>query len=406
MKENTVFCLPPLSLYVHMPWCVAKCPYCDFNSHALRGSLPEAEYISALLADLDAALTECSERNIRSVFFGGGTPSLFGPDSIASVIERIAPCLEAGAEITIEANPGTVEHDSFASYRDAGINRVSLGAQSFDDAKLKQLGRIHAADDIYRAVDELHSAGLANFNLDLMYGLPRQSVSCAQLDVEKAIGLDPAHISHYQLTIEPNTLFAAQPPILPDEDVCWEMQECCQAQLAESGYHHYEVSAYAQNEKQCNHNLNYWLFGDYIGVGAGAHGKITDVDSGSITRYSKLRHPRAYINATQRSQWTERRWKIGPDDRAFEFMLNALRLVAGFSATEFEQRTGMDMARIRPRLAKLRVQGLLDIRADQIMASSKGRTFLNDLVMPFLPDSSSEKPVPGSGSPGFSRLSA
>ncbi len=376
---------PPLSLYVHMPWCVAKCPYCDFNSHALRGSLPEADYLAALQADLDTELVNTGNREVVSVFFGGGTPSLFSPDSIGRVIESVGSRLKNNAEVTMEANPGTIEHGSFSGYRDAGINRVSLGAQSFDDAQLKKLGRIHAADDINTAVDELGRAGLGNFNLDLMYGLPGQNVYCALGDIEKAIALEPAHISHYQLTIEPNTLFAVQPPVLPVEDACWDMQLRGQERLAKAGYMQYEVSAYALDGRRCAHNLNYWTFGDYMAVGAGAHGKITDASMGRISRYSKLRHPRAYIDATEAAHWIELRRDLADDDRILEFMLNALRLVAGFSAPEFEQRTGLGMVHIRPRLEKLQSRGLLDMSAEHIRASCKGRQFLNDLVMEFVP---------------------
>ncbi len=397
---------PPLSLYVHMPWCVAKCPYCDFNSHALHGSLPEADYLAALLADLDAELARTVNREIDSVFFGGGTPSLFSPDSIGRIIESIGPRLKDIAEISMEANPGTIEHGSFSGYRDAGINRVSLGAQSFDDAQLKQLGRIHSADEITTAVEELGRAGLGNFNLDLMYGLPQQSVACALADIDKAIELAPAHISHYQLTIEPNTLFAARPPVLPDEDACWDMQLRGQERLAESGFIQYEVSAYARDGRQCAHNLNYWAFGDYLGVGAGAHGKITDVSTARISRFSKLRHPRAYIDATGTAHWIELRRDLTDDDRILEFMLNALRLVAGFSAQEFEQRTGLGMAHIRPRLEKLQSRGLLEVRAQRVRASRKGRQFLNDLVMEFLPEDAGNAAPKTAPQNGFFQLSA
>ena len=285
----------PIAIYVHLPWCVSKCPYCDFNSHARPEKLPETEYVAALLADLDGDLDLAAGREVASVFLGGGTPSLFGVGAIASLIEGLAKRLPfaPGAEITMEANPGTVEHGRFAGYAAAGVNRVSLGAQSFDAGMLRALGRIHGPGEIEAAVAELVAAGLDNFNLDLMYALPGQTRDGALADLEAAIALGPAHLSHYQLTLEPGTVFHRRPPVLPDDDLAFEMQLDCQARLAEAGYAQYEISAYARPGRQCRHNLNYWRFGDYLGIGAGAHGKAT-VD-GAVIRTEKPRSPRAYL---------------------------------------------------------------------------------------------------------------
>ena len=287
---------PSLSLYVHLPWCVKKCPYCDFNSHGLKGTLPEAAYVDALLRDLDQDLPRVAGRRIETVFFGGGTPSLFSAAAIARFLDGALRRLPfaADAEVTLEANPGTVERGRFAEYRAAGVTRLSIGVQSFDPAALKVLGRIHSSTEAVTAAEEAHAAGLANFNLDLMYALPGQSLEGALDDVARAATLKPAHISHYQLTLEPNTLFHAHPPTLPDEDTAWAMQEACQGALAERGYKQYEVSAYAQAGRECRHNLNYWRFGDYLGLGAGAHGKLTDA-SGRVTRIWKVKHPETYL---------------------------------------------------------------------------------------------------------------
>jgi putative oxygen-independent coproporphyrinogen III oxidase len=281
----------PLSLYVHMPWCVRKCPYCDFNSHQRGETAPPRSYIDALLRDLERELPAIGDRPIETVFFGGGTPSLFPPEEFARLLEafRRLTRLAADAEVTLEANPGTVERGRFAGYRDAGINRVSLGAQSFAPAALARLGRIHAAEDTRRAVEELHGAGLVNFNLDLMYALPEQTLEEALADVRIACSLEPAHLSHYQLTLEPGTVFSARPPPLPDEDTAFEMQRECQELLAQEGFAQYEVSAYARRGARCRHNVNYWMFGDYVGIGAGAHGKLTFAAPEDIVRTEKPR---------------------------------------------------------------------------------------------------------------------
>lgn len=290
--------LPPLSLYVHLPWCVRKCPYCDFNSHPAPAQIPQAQYIDALLEDLDMDLEAIQGRGISSIFFGGGTPSLFRPDEIARFLAgvRTRAGFEPGVEITLEANPGTIEHGRFSGYRDAGVNRVSLGAQTFDEVQLHALGRIHGAGDIVRAVEELQRAGLTNFNLDLMYGLPGQTPQQAVADIDAAVALTPTHISHYQLTLEPGTVFYHRPPPLPDAEATWQMQLECQERLANGGYEQYEVSAYAQRGRHCEHNLNYWRFGDYLGVGAGAHGKFSSLlQDPAIIRTARVRQPRDYL---------------------------------------------------------------------------------------------------------------
>jgi oxygen-independent coproporphyrinogen-3 oxidase len=378
---------PPLSLYVHMPWCVRKCPYCDFNSHQGRGELPFAQYIDALLADLDHDLPLAWGRTVHSVFFGGGTPSLFAPEHIdrflqgASARLRLAP----GCEITLETNPGTAEHGRFPGYRDAGVNRLSFGVQSFDDGCLQRLGRIHDSGEARAAVRMAQDAGLDNINLDLMYALPGQSLAMALDDLEQAFALAPAHISHYQLTLEPNTVFAARPPQgIPDDDASWDMQERCQQALAARGYAQYEVSAYARPGRQCAHNLNYWRYGDYLGIGAGAHGKLTLGYDQSILRRWKAKHPTAYLAAAGSEAAIGGDDRIDPDRRAFEFMLNALRLVDGFDLALFEARTGLPAAGIAPALAQASAQGWLALAGGHVRPTELGRRFTNDVVSLFL----------------------
>lgn len=395
--------LPPLALYVHFPWCVAKCPYCDFNSFALQGTLPEAQYIVALQRDLDSQLAtleaeQAAGRPIVSIFLGGGTPSLFSPDAIAgwlaSLRERLT--LADDVEITLEANPGTIERGRFAGYRDAGITRVSLGAQSFGAAQLRALGRIHSADETRRAAEELHAAGLTNFNIDLMYALPDQTVEAALHDIDEALALQPAHLSHYQLTLEVGTPFAARPPPnLPEDDTAERMLGECLPRLAAAGYRRYEVSAYAKAGAQCRHNLNYWRFGDYLGIGAGAHGKLTsapDADAradGSVAggvrirRTTQLREPRRYLAAVPQalqSAWVEQ------DQLPFEFMLNGLRLLDGFSRQDFERGTGLAWQQIEATVQDLCHRGLLESAGASIRPSARGLTFLNDALVRFLPD--------------------
>jgi len=376
---------PPLALYVHMPWCVRKCPYCDFNSHAAPDRVPEQEYVDALLDDLEQDLGDVQGRALRSIFFGGGTPSLFTPEAIerflAGVRVRI-PCAP-DIEVTLETNPGTLEHGRFAGYKAAGVNRVSLGAQTFDEEQLRTLGRIHGADDIRRAVDELMSAGLVNFNLDLMYALPAQSIEQALADVRHAIALHPQHISHYQLTLEPGTVFYHRPPPLPDQDTSWAMQLACQELLASHGFAQYEISGYARESFQCRHNLNYWRFGDYLGIGAGAHGKLTDT-GGRIVRTERIRQPREYLRQSGRARSLQRRI-VGVDELPLEFMLNTLRLREGFGEAEFERATGLPSATIAPTLLLAQRKGLLAQSDERWLPTELGRRFLNDLQAMFLP---------------------
>ena len=379
--------LPPLALYVHIPWCVRKCPYCDFNSHGQKGELPQREYVAALLADLDQDLPLVWGRPVTSIFFGGGTPSLFSADSIAAFLEGAAARLRLrpGLEVTLETYPGTVEHDRFDAYARAGVNRLSFGIQSFDDGCLQRLGRIHASAQARRAVQLAQDAGFSNINLDLMYALPQQDTAMALHDLEQAIALAPAHISHYQLTLEPNTVFAARPPAgLPEDDDAWDMQEACQAALAAHGYQHYEVSAYARDGFQCQHNLNYWRFGDYLGIGAGAHGKITLPSQETILRRWKLKHPQAYMAAAHGPARIGGDEHLAPAQRPFDYMLNALRLHAGFSLGDFEARTGLSRDLIAGKLDELVAKGLLAVQADHVAPTALGRRFLNDVMGAFL----------------------
>jgi oxygen-independent coproporphyrinogen-3 oxidase len=377
--------LPPLSLYIHLPWCVRKCPYCDFNSHALGGVLPEAAYVDALFADLEEEASRIGDRRVDTVFFGGGTPSLFGADSLGRVLEwlRDRALLAEDAEVTLEANPGTVERGCFSDYRAAGVNRVSLGVQSFDPARLEQLGRIHGVREIHDALEELSRAGLENFNIDLMFGLPEQDAEAACADLAAALSAHPAHVSHYQLTLEPNTLFWHRPPPLPDEDSVWDMQVRCGELLDDAGFDHYEISAYAKDDRACRHNLNYWRYGDYLGVGAGAHGKLTTAGGREIRRRSKLRHPAAYLDASDSRVQAETPVVVG--ERVFEFMLNALRLRAGFEAGLFRARTGLDPDAAEPALGEARRRGLLEVDDQCWRPTELGRRFLNDLQALFLP---------------------
>ena len=386
-EQEHMLTTPPLSLYVHLPWCVRKCPYCDFNSHEQRGAPQYDAYVDALIADLDHDLPLVWGRSVQTVFFGGGTPSLFPPDSIdrflqlASARLRFAP----NAEITLETNPGTVEHGPFAGYRQAGVNRLSFGVQSFDDGCLRRLGRIHSSGDAERAVAAAQDAGFDNLNLDLMYALPQQTLAMAEHDVERALALQPAHISHYQLTLEPNTVFAARPPAgIPDIDAAWDMQEACQARLAAAGYGHYEVSAWARPGRQCAHNLNYWQFGDYLGIGAGAHGKLTLGAEQRVLRRWKLKRPADYLAKAGTAA------AIGGDDfldaarLPFDFMLNALRLNAGVPIAMFEARTGLARAAIAERLALAQARGWIEADAERLQPTELGLRFANDAIALFL----------------------
>ena len=379
---------PPLALYLHFPWCVSKCPYCDFNSHALHGELPQQSYLDALLADVEAQGGQVGSRHVSSLFLGGGTPSLFPPAAIGRLLERLRERLQIdpAAEITLEANPGTIERGRFQDYRAAGITRVSLGAQSFAPALLERLGRIHSAQDTRTAAAELHAAGLNNFNLDLMYALPGQDLAGALDDVRTAIGLAPAHISHYQLTMEPGTVFGGRPPAgLPDDELAFEMQQRCQLELAAAGYRQYETSAYARAGAQCAHNLNYWRFGDYLGVGAGAHGKITSIEDQAITRTVREREPRRYLARGYRG--APAATAVGHAELPFEFMMNALRLVDGFDQQLYESRTGLAWETVAAKVGRLAGRGLL-IRGEAAggwQPTELGRRFLNDLIAEFLP---------------------
>jgi oxygen-independent coproporphyrinogen-3 oxidase len=351
--------------------------------------LPEAAYIDALIADMQTQAPRAAGRAIRSVFMGGGTPSLFSPSALAGLLESLQKFLpfEPDAEITLEANPATVERGRFAEYQAAGINRVSLGAQSFDGETLKTLGRIHQPADVFRAAEELHASGLSNFNLDLMFALPKQNIAGALADLTTALSLDPAHLSHYQLTLEPGTLFAAQPPPLPDDETAWDMQAACHALLAARAFEQYEVSAFARAGRRCRHNLNYWRFGDYLGIGAGAHGKLTRALD--IERSTHLREPRRYLASAAHGPT----WKAVPDeDLPFEFAMNALRLNEGFEQSLFTTRTGQPWSRMAATLQGLAAQGLIETHPDSHhwQATSRGRQLLNEVVQRFLPGGNSE----------------
>ena len=375
---------PPLSLYLHFPWCVEKCPYCDFNSHPARQPPDQRAYVDALLADLEHDLPLVAERPVQTVFMGGGTPSLFDPDEIARLMRGLAERLPLAAdlEVTLEANPGTVEAGRFAGYREAGVNRLSIGVQSLDAAKLQALGRIHGPAEAIAAAHAARAAGFDTYNLDLMFGLPQQGVAQALDDLAHAIDLAPPHLSWYQLTLEPNTRFAHNPPPLPDDDLLWDMQEAGQRLLAAVGFEQYEISAYARPGHRCRHNLNYWSFGDYLGIGAGAHGKLTLAD-GRILRRSKQRHPQAYLAAAGSAAGSAgERW-LGAEDLPVEFMLNALRLNAGVTAELYARHTGASLADIGPQLAQARARGLLEPDPARLAPTELGRRFLNDLLAVF-----------------------
>jgi oxygen-independent coproporphyrinogen-3 oxidase len=378
------FELPPLSLYIHIPWCVKKCPYCDFNSHAAGPELPEAAYVDALLADLDEDLPQVHGRPLTSIFFGGGTPSLFSAEALGRIlagVEQRVP-FAPDIEITLEANPGTFEQAKFAAYRALGINRLSIGVQSFQADKLKALGRIHDGDEAIRAADMARAAGFDNFNLDLMHGLPNQSLDDALGDLRIAIAQQPTHLSWYQLTLEPNTVFWNQPPTLPEDDILWDIQEAGQALLAEHGYAQYEVSAYAQPGKAARHNLNYWSFGDFLGIGAGAHAKLSSPD-GTIKRSWKTRLPKDYLDPSKRFSAGER--LLGPDELPFEFLMNVLRLTDGSASELFTQRTGLPLSQLAAARAEAEQRGLLHSDPTRLTATREGQLFLNDLLQHFLP---------------------
>jgi len=377
--------LPPLSLYVHIPWCARKCPYCDFNSHEARTAVPEDRYVAALISDLEQALPQVWGRRVRSVFFGGGTPSLFSARGIDAILVAVRArlALAADAEITLEANPGTVEADKFRAFRAAGVNRLSLGIQSFDARHLKALGRIHDGDEARGAI-EIARRNFDNLNLDLMYGLPGQNPDEAAADIEVALGYTPPHLSCYHLTIEPNTYFHRFPPALPDGDAAAAMQEAVEARLAAAGYDHYETSAFARSGAQCAHNLNYWNFGDYLGIGAGAHGKISLPDR--IVREARVKHPEHYMESAERGAPVQEAHEVGAESAGFEFMMNALRLNSGFPSRLFEERTGLPLARVLHALEEAERRGLIERDHLRIAPTLLGRRFLNDLLQLFMAD--------------------
>ncbi|SDH46490.1 oxygen-independent coproporphyrinogen-3 oxidase [Pseudomonas benzenivorans] len=378
------FELPPLALYIHIPWCVKKCPYCDFNSHAAGPVLPEQDYVDALLADLDADLPQVHGRPLGSIFFGGGTPSLFSARALGRLLEGVEQrvAFAADIEITLEANPGTFEQAKFRDYRSLGINRLSIGVQSFQAAKLVALGRIHDGDEAIRAADMARAAGFDNFNLDLMHGLPEQSLEDALDDLRTAIAQAPTHLSWYQLTLEPNTVFWNQPPSLPEDDILWDIQEAGQALLAAHGYAQYEVSAYAQPGKAARHNLNYWTFGDFLGIGAGAHAKLSSPD-GRISRSWKTRLPKDYLDPGKRFGAGER--VLGADELPFEFLMNVLRLTDGVASELFTRRSGLPLSLLADARAQAVKRGLLHADPARLAATREGQLFLNDLLQYFLP---------------------
>ena len=378
------FELPPLALYMHIPWCVKKCPYCDFNSHAAGPTLPEEAYVDALLADLDADLAQVHKRPLSSIFFGGGTPSLFSAKALGRLlegVERRVP-FAADIEITLEANPGTFEQAKFKDYRRLGINRLSIGVQSFQAPKLIALGRIHDGDEAVHAADMARAAGFDNFNLDLMHGLPDQSIEDALSDLRTAIAQGPTHLSWYQLTVEPNTVFWNQPPVMPEDDILWDIQEAGQALLAAEGYAQYEVSAYAQPGKAARHNLNYWTFGDFLGIGAGANAKLSR-PNGSISRSWKTRLPKDYLDRSKRFNAGER--ALSADELPFEFLMNVLRLTDGVASELFTQRTGLPLSQLAAARAEAEQRGLLHSDPTRLRATREGQLFLNDLLQHFLP---------------------
>ncbi|WP_350654310.1 radical SAM family heme chaperone HemW [Pseudoalteromonas sp. D48-MNA-CIBAN-0056] len=376
--------LPPLSLYVHVPWCVQKCPYCDFNSHGQKGDIPEAEYVQHLIDDLKADLHLVQGRKIHSIFIGGGTPSLLTGAAYTRLLKEVDSLigLTDNCEITLEANPGTVETGRFKDYVKAGINRISIGVQSMQDDKLKALGRIHGADEASYAAQQASEAGLNSFNLDLMHGLPGQSLDDALSDLKQIIALNPPHISWYQLTIEPNTQFASKPPTLPQDETLWDIQEQGQALLAQAGYQQYEISGYAKPGYQCQHNLNYWRFGDYLGIGCGAHGKVTDAKTGVITRTEKVKHPRGYMDIIK--PYLYKSWQVEQDDLAFEFFMNRFRLIEPCPINDFNALTQQPLQSQQHALDKAINAGLLTQTDSHWHVTLQGQRFLNDLLALFV----------------------
>lgn len=384
MPSPALLQLPPLSLYVHIPWCVRKCPYCDFNSHESNGEIPEAQYIDALLQDFRNAQQYAQGRPIQSIFFGGGTPSLFSAPGYVRLLEGLQAIVPFAPdiEITLEANPGTAERGKFADYRRAGINRLSIGVQSFDDLQLHSLGRIHGSDDARAAIEFARSAGFDNLNIDIMYGLRGQSTKDAMRDLETAIAFEPEHLSWYQLTIEPNTEFYKRPPVLPEDDDLIDIQDSGLALLQANGYARYEISAFARNAMMARHNLNYWRFGDYIGIGAGAHGKITQVERGQIERTRNKKQPERYMNAD--GKYMAELASIPANEIAIEYLLNVLRMPEGFSTSAFEAATGLGFELIQKQVSSLQAQELLSFEDAHVRPTEKGQQFLNSVLETFL----------------------
>ena len=375
----------PLSLYIHIPWCIRKCPYCDFNSHQATTELPEMQYVQALLEDLRQEQALVEGRQISSIFIGGGTPSLFSAESIDSLLQGVRKICnwDEGVEITLEANPGTFEQQRFNDYRKAGINRLSIGIQSYNPEHLKVLGRVHNSNEAIQAAQIAREAGFDNFNLDLMFGLPAQTTVQALDDLQQAIDFNPNHLSWYQLTIEPNTLFHHKPPQLPDHELQWDIQQAGQSLLAKHGFEQYEVSAYAKQQQMCRHNLNYWQFGDYIGIGAGAHGKLTGTD-GVIKRYQKYRQPKQYLDNASMGEFRSSSKTLEAKDLPFEFMLNALRLKSGIDHTVYQERTGQTFSSIKNTVEQAKALGLLQDTQQRIVCTEHGWRFLDDTLSLFL----------------------
>ncbi|MCI0504887.1 MAG: radical SAM family heme chaperone HemW [Gammaproteobacteria bacterium] len=394
---------PPLSLYIHIPWCVQKCPYCDFNSHAIKSELPEAQYLQALLNDLEQDLPRIWGRRVQSVFIGGGTPSVLSPEFYERLFSALRALLavNVNAEITLEANPGTIDYERFKGFREAGINRLSIGVQSFNDRHLQSLGRIHSANQAIKAFEVARNAGFTNINLDLMFGLPSQSVEEGLRDIEQALMLNPEHFSYYQLTIEPNTFFHAKPPSLPDDDLIYEMQQEAQQRIAGRGFEQYEISAYAKPGKRCAHNCNYWEFGDYLGIGAGAHSKLTDVAQQKIIRLVKEKHPREYLSKAAQSGVIISEHVLNRHDLAIEFMLNALRLTEGFPAVLFSERTRLPITVVEAPLRQAEQQGLIEWGLHTVRPTDKGKLFLNNLLELFLQRAKNKKLRPELPDPLF-----
>ena len=400
--NTTLLTTPPLSLYIHIPWCVEKCPYCDFNSHALKSQVPEQDYVNALIADLDADIARfnLSERPLHSIFIGGGTPSLFSPKAIESLLSQVLPRFKQNSsypnhdiEITLEANPGTVEADKFIGFANAGVTRLSIGVQSFESDKLLKLGRIHNVSQAKLAAQLAHESGVKSFNLDLMHGLPNQTLANALDDLKTAINLKPDHLSWYQLTIEPNTAFHSKPPKLPQDEVLWNIQDQGFKLLSDAGYQQYEISAFRRvkdnvsDDKQCQHNLNYWRFGDYLGIGCGAHGKITDTRKGVIQRTVKVKHPKGYLDPNRSP--LDHLNTVASDELPFEYMMNQLRLFSSFTLAEYQQRTGLAASTVLPTLEQAQNKKLM-ICTDSSLLEGKwkvtplGHRYLNDLLELFL----------------------